>query len=239
MTYEELKTKLQSISEVTFEEKDSHVYVTFSDTIELNALLDTTKMIYGYEKELHKNKQKVNIVIRAKSLETEKLEAWFRMALQDEDLCDPVMCLNIFNLVKNYNALSENFFENNDIYITNIEQFLDIKLGLKDDISRVSTKLAKYFISLIKYAHRTTINSGESVQKIENLYSILLTLCDVFTLSGIVAKAEDFKISECVLVYDAMTYLMCIMDKTKTGINLMEMFLKGKNSDDNSTTKSN
>ena len=64
--------------EVTFEEKDSHVYVTFSDTIELNTLLDTTKMIYDYEKELHKaiqHKKGLNVFDAiAKAMKAKKLD---------------------------------------------------------------------------------------------------------------------------------------------------------------------
>ena len=68
-------------------------------------------------------------------------------------------------------------------------------------------------------------------------YQIFLNLGDFFSLSNIVAQAKDFKMSDCVLVYDRMLYLMSILSKTSNGIDLMDMFLKGKDINDNSTSK--
>lgn len=237
MTYEELKTQLQGTANTSIEEKDGYLYVNFDKDIETDNLLNTSKVIYDYEKELFKNKEKVNIVVRAKDLETEKLEAWFKMALQDEDLCDPVMCLNIFDLIKNYNTLSEKFFENKDVYINSIEQLLDVKLDLKEELLTVTTKLAIYFVSLIKNVNKIKYNFTDNLKKVENMYEIFLNLSDFFSLSNIVSQAKDFNMSDCIYVCDSMTYLMSILEKTTNGLDMMEMFLKGKNSDDNSTTE--
>lgn len=237
MTYEELKAQLQNTTNVSIEEKDGYLYVNFNENIEESVLLDTTKSIYYYEKELFKNGKKINIIVRAKNLNTETLEAWFKSALRDEDLCDPVMCLNIFDLIKNYNTLSEKFFENENVYINSIEQLLDIKLDLKEELSIVLTKLSIYFISLIKYVNKVNVSFGENTKKIENLYEIFLSFGDFFSLSSIVAQAKDFNMSDCIYISDSMKYLMSILEKTANGINMMEVFLKGKNSNDDSTTK--
>ena len=237
MTHEELKAQLQNTTSVSIEERDGYLYVNFDKEIEKDVLLSTSKIIYEYEKELFKNKEKINIIVHAKNLDTEKLEAWFKMSLVDEDLCDPVMCLNIFDLIKNYNTLSEKFFENENVYINSIEQLLDIKLDLKEELSNVSTKLAIYFISLIKNANKIKFAVNDNIKKVETMYEIFMSFGDFFSMSNIVAQAKDFNMSDCVYVSDSMTYLMSILEKTTNGLDMMEMFLKGKNENVDITTE--
>ena len=231
MTYEELKNQLENTANTSVEEKGEYVYVTFDKYIETETLLNTVKVIYDYEKELFKNKQKVNVIVHAKEFNIEKLEAWFKMALEDEDICDPVMCLNLFTLIKGYNTLSEKFFSSEDVYVNSIEQLLDIKLDLKTQLNRISKNLAIYFVSIIKYANKLNITLTDNPVKIKNIYHIFLCMGDILTLSGILNQCDDFKISDTVLIYDGMNYLMSILEKSSLGIKMLDKFLGDNNGD--------
>ena len=206
--------------------EDEYIDFQIQDSVTEDELIEILKTTYDYEKELLKEEKKIAILVRLKGLSSEKLQKVFSFALDDEDLCDPLMSLNIYNMIRTYNTISDQFFENDDIYVDDIEQLLDIKLNLRDKLLGVSRKLSVFFLSLLKYCSKTVAMPTDTITPVPNIYQTLLKISDVFMLSELLMKCQDIKMEECVLVNDSLKYLLPILEKTMTGMHMLNNFLK-------------
>ena len=61
-----------------------------------------------------------------KSLSLDDKVAIIKIALNCEDVTDPLMIMNLINLVKVYNTLADDYFESPDVYVNSVEDFLDL-----------------------------------------------------------------------------------------------------------------
>lgn len=76
--------------------------------------------------------------------------AAFKYSLTRDDIINAQMILNLYNLVKIYNTLDDEFFASSNIYINSIEELLDIKLELQSELKNFAKTISMYFVSLFK-----------------------------------------------------------------------------------------
>jgi hypothetical protein len=180
-----------------------------------------------------------------KGLNTDLIEESIKYSLTREDLKDPLMILNIINLIKIYNNLNDNFFQDENIYIDSKKQLLDIKKHIKQELKDFIKKLSIYFISIIKSYNKVTYTSLDTYTVLPNIYKTIFLSSDFLTLAGILSVSDSFNTEECVTVKDSFTYVSSLLTKNLLSINLMNNFFKDfdekikKDKNDNSNQSSN
>lgn len=149
-----------------------------------------------------------SITIDAKQCNTDVTVALLDYAMKREDLVNASLILNVFNMVKLYNSLSDSYFESPMSYIKSIEEFIDVKAELAPTIKEVSTKLAFWYLSALYSIHKTEITVVDKVEKVPNLYHSLILTSDLFTLSAIFNKGDNIQTKDLVLVESAYVYIV-------------------------------
>lgn len=164
--------------------------------------------------------EKGNVMVDLKSCPTElKIEA-IKYALTLDNLSDPLMILNILNLIKVYNTLDDEFFKLPDIYVNTVEELLDIKLALRDDLKEFSRKLSIYFLSIIKSYNKLTFTPADEHKDLPKLYEIIIMSTDFLTLSGIFSKATGISTDDLMYINNAYLYMNSLIMK---GMGCMDM----------------
>lgn len=204
-------------------EKRTEYTISFDENITVDELLDNLNKIYTLEES---KKFKHIIFTRLKNLNIDLIIEALRISLSRETLKDPLMLLNIINLVKVYNTLEESFFEDENIYFKDMEDLLDVRLELRDEVNAFSKQLSIYFISLIKSYSKTTFLPTDEYISLPAAYKSIILSTDFYTLSGIFAAGEQFNTTNCPYVIDAMECLSTLFLKNSVGLNLFENFAK-------------
>ena len=207
------------------EETADFINIRVSNEITKNDLLEGLKVLLEYEAEHQEESSRFNLLLKGSSVEN--LAEAFKFALSFESLVDPVMLLNIINLVKVYNTLHDDFFNDEFIYVSSIEDLLDLKLAISDEIKAFIKRLSIYFISLFKSYNKITYTPLDVHIALPNIYHHLFVTLDLLTLSGIFARAESFETKECVYIENGAVYVNEMLTKSSIGTVLMDMFFKG------------
>jgi len=196
--------------------------IVSNDIGDKDTLIDFLSKFYDFEK----NSSDIGkIKLNLKSLTTEsKIEA-FRYSLTRDDICDPYMILNMFNMVKIYNTLDDSYFLNPVIYINSIEEFLDIKLELQSELKQFSKQISIYFLSLLKSYNKTSYTPLDQHQNLPLLYSYIFQFSDFLTISGIFSITEPFSTEECKYIDDSYVYIKLLIEKSMISNNLLMKFI--------------
>ena len=218
---EALQNLITKYTDITINETEALIRIKVNQNIEKQVLLDLLSDVYTLENQLIKDKQDTNIGIDLKGLNTELLVAAISYSLTYEDLADPLMLLNILNLVKIYNTLDTSFFENQDVYVNSIEELLDLKLDLQEDLDRFTRQLSIYFISLFKSYNKTNYTPLDKHMPLPRIYKALFVASDFLTLSGIFSVSKPFSTDECVYLDDAIDCLVNLQLKGQFGITFL------------------
>ena len=112
-------------------------------------LLELLNYVYNLE---NNEEFKDTILLQLKGLNKNLLIDAFKYSLSRE----PIMILNIINLIKIYNNLNDNFFQDENIYISSKADLLDIKKNLKPELKEFVKKVSIYFLSVIKSYNKVT-----------------------------------------------------------------------------------
>ncbi len=200
---------------------DNEVIVS-NDIGNKEILIDFLSKIYDFEKN---SSDKGKIKLNLKSLTTElKIEA-FRYSLTRDDICDPYMILNMFNLIKIYNTLDDSYFSSVAVYVNSIEELLDIKLELQSELKRFAKQISVYFLSLLKSYNKTSYTPLDQHQELPLLYGYIFQFSDFLTISGIFSITESFSTDECKYIDDAFVYIKLLIEKSIIGDSLLMKFI--------------
>lgn len=210
------------ITEKSLEEQTEYT-ISFDENITTDELLDNLNKIYALEES---EEFKDIILTRLKNLNIDLIIEALRISLSRETLKDPLMLLNIINLVKVYNTLEDSFFEDENIYFNEIDDLIDVRLEVRDELNIFSKQLSMYFISLIKSYSKTTFLPTDEYISLPAAYKSIILSTDFYTLSGIFAAGEQFDTASCPYVIDAMECLSALFLKNSVGLNLFENFAK-------------
>lgn len=226
----DLITLVNGTEAVSYEESDNLFKIKVSSKIVKSDLIDFLMKLYTFETELTDNKANC-VYLDLKGLDIESLAEAIRCSLTREDLVDPIMILNIINLIKIYNTLSEEFFASDNIYVSSIEELLDLRLEISEELKEFSKKLSIYFISLFKSYNKVVFTALDEHIALPNIYKAIFLSTDLLTLSGIFSDSEPFSTDECVIIDNAFEYLMALQEKNNLCLGLMDSFFKRFNND--------
>ena len=227
MTKEELiKTISDDFVEVLEGENDLTVNV--KEGIEKDTLLSILKEIFDYETETKKI-----VYLNLKGLNISLVTEAIRYSLTREDLRNPYMILNIINLIKIYNTLDDSFFNDSKIYVNSIEDLLDVKLDLTDELKKFQRQLSIYFISLFKSYNKFSYEPLDKHIELPEIYKNIILSLDILTLSGIFSVSEPFSTEECIYIDSAILYMNELLMRCSMSVKLLDT-LFGEKNDSNS-----
>ena len=201
--------------------------IRFDITDEAADVVSKVEKIYKDVAEFNSvNDNKVTVMVDLKHCKVDTKAEVIRFALGYNDLEDPLMLLNILNLVKMYNTLDDNHFAADDVFVNSIEELLDLKLLLSSDIKEFSRKLSIYFLSIIKSYNKMTFTPADDHTVLPKVFEALILASDLLTLSGIFAKATNISTEDLVYVDNAYIYMTSLINKGITTSSLLGEFLE-------------
>ena len=197
--------------------------ITFSDTIESIDIVELIKKINNIE-----NESKISIAINLKPLNIQKIQEILSLLIKYEKLTNASIIFNIILLLKTYNTLEDDFFNNKHVYYSSLEDFLDIKNGLKYDIKELNTKLSVYFISIFKSLNKFEFSFIDNPVQIPELYTNILLSIDIFTIGGILSNNNGFSDKDMLMIKDSYGYVSEIVSKIKITDTMFESLMERK-----------
>ena len=197
--------------------------ITFSDKIESIDIVELIKRINIIE-----NESKISITINLKPLNIQKIQEILSLLLKYDKLTNVSIIFNIILLLKTYNTLEDEFFNNQNVYYSSLEDFLDIKNGLKSNIKELNTKLSIYFISIFRSLNKFEFSFIDNPVQIPELYKNILLSVDVFTIGGILSNNNGFTDKDMLMIKDSYGYVSEITSKIKTTDMLFESIMEQK-----------
>lgn len=200
---------------------------TFSSNLSVQSITKALDEILDYESQEYDDKTKeiytANIIL--KNFETDKLVELIKYFLQKTTLVNSSILVNLLNLVKSYNSFDDSFFNHPITFYRDIEQFLDVKEALQDELQEFINTISLYYISILRSVHKTSYTYLDQPVILPKLYQRLFLSTDFITLSGIFAKANKLSIEDLLLVDNAYLYLSEEIRKLSITDSLMSMFL--------------
>lgn len=142
-----------------------------------------------------------------KNLPDDKVKTAIRHILTLREVKNPILVLNILNMVKNYNDYDESFFANPYIYVSDFIKYLDLRMDLEAEIAAFQKDMAKYFFSLFGSLEKVEYTILDDYIDMPELFSILFLTTDFVTIGGIVSKVNDLNTSEFVKIKNSYQYV--------------------------------
>ena len=192
----------------------------FSTSLSLEDIYSIISNILAYEQSTQKN---IHFFLKdlPKNIRRDLLECF----LSNYSITNFQILINIVNLIKNYNQFAPDFFDSEFIFINSLEEFLDFKVELKKHLDDYMLELSKWYVSLFKSLHKIETNYLDDVKEMpKSFYTIILNF-DFYTLSAILDKSLDFKLSDCYLVENAYTIISTLVNKQQNMSTLLSHIL--------------
>lgn len=203
--------------------------------IEANLAEKTIRLDVGKDSEItweqilksYKETDKVEdavLMVDLKHATVEKKAEIIKEALKYDNLNDPLMLLNILNLVKVYNTLDDSYFQAEDIFVNSVEELLDLKLAIAPELKEFSKRIAVYFFGLVKSYSKIAFTPADEHIELPNIFKQLFQLLDLATISSILAKSSPFSTSEITYIDNAYVYLSSIISRSNVALDFIEEF---------------
>ena len=89
-------------------------------------------------------------VLEIKPLNTEDKVKCFRYFLTSDVISNISVISNIFILIDGVTSIDDNTLEDNRVFFSSLEEYVDIKLQLRDEINAFNIKLLEYYLGIIE-----------------------------------------------------------------------------------------
>ena len=196
--------------------------------------IDVLKLVYDWENDIEEFKiekedkeqsKKPMISLSLKGISFDSLCEGFRYSMQRKDLRNPIMLMNIYNLIKVYNTTNDYYFNSEDVYISNTEEAVDLKLELEEQIIELKKEFSLYFLSILKSYNHMLYTDKDNCVDLPNMYKAFFNSSDLLTVCGIFNDSPNIDTKDCKLIRNAFEYVSAMLEKSMIGFNLMENFL--------------
>lgn len=91
-----------------------------------------------------------NEVLRIKELDTENKIRCFQYFLTSDVISNISVISNIFLLIDGVSSIDDNTLEDNRVFFSSLEEYVDIKLQLRSEIDTFNIKLLEYYLGIIE-----------------------------------------------------------------------------------------
>lgn len=126
-----------------------------------------------------------------KHLNLEQKIEYFRNILKDLNTKNEVDILNVFRLINTYNTFDDDFFDHKDSYISDISEFIDIKMALNDELKEFSLVLVKWYLSILTSCDIKVVDDNDE-EKLEmpTLIQGIFTAATVSMMSSLMNSVD-------------------------------------------------
>lgn len=120
----------------------------------------------------------------------EKIE-YFRNILKDLNTKNEVDILNVFRLINTYNTFDDDFFNHKDSYISDISEFIDIKMALNEELKDFSLVLVTWYLSILASCDIKVVDDNDE-EKVEmpTLIQGIFTAATVSMMSSLMNSVD-------------------------------------------------
>lgn len=120
----------------------------------------------------------------------EKIE-YFRNIIKDLNTKNEVDILNVFRLINTYNTFDDDFFNHKDSYISDISEFIDIKMALNEELKDFSLVLVKWYLSILASCDIKVIDDNDEEKvEIPTLIQGIFTAATVSMMSSLMNSVD-------------------------------------------------
>ncbi len=190
-----------------------------SITVDKNELIQIIKDIFEYE---NKNEVIPEIVINLKGLPIDTIIHVMKYCFECESIRNSSILMNMFAIISGYNSLDEQFFNDERIYISSLEEYLEIKMNCKNELKKFATNLTKYFLSCIKSSSKLEYTYLDDVIEIPTTYERILRNSTILQLSSIMQKAEPINTDDLFVISNATVYVNSIALHSAMSYKMLE-----------------
>lgn len=200
--------------------------ITFDNSLSADDICSTLSLIlYLEEKEFTDINSSLSISLRG--LDTDKLVQAYRCILTRETLINPTIIINISLLINGYNTLDDSMFNSEDVFESSLDQMVDVKLELKQEIKALQNSLAYWYLGCIKYMSKVEYTYLDDVQKMPSLYHLLLLSSTFMSISSVIQKATDIDWNKLPIVEGAYFVVSQLSIKSSIDNKLLSAILNG------------
>lgn len=170
----------------------------------------------------------LNIVCKSLSLDL-KIEV-FKYILQVPELVNSALLLNILMLISSNTKYQEDEVYQNDVVIfgsqdNGLEEFLDIKIAIKEELNQFLQELVRYYLSCLCSLHyKETDIAYDSLQILPVKYHQLLTFLTFDELSRLSRHIQELNKLDLLPIYNAKSILTSLIINQYPVMNFLESF---------------
>lgn len=165
------------------------------------------------EKEFSQSVSTLSIML--KGLSTEYLIDIYKKLLFRKTLVNPQILSNISILLPSYNTLDDSFFNSDFIYESSLDQLIDIKLGLSNELKTFQHELCLWYLGCIKYASKIEYTYLDDVKEIPAIYKSLIAMSSFMQMSTILQKTTNIDFQMVPFPKDAYFVIYELANKAK------------------------
>ena len=193
------------------------------------SFIDVTKLIdlvIAYEDEAKETKLKIIL----EKFFVDDLIVFYKHILSHKSLSNIrniSIVQNILALVKTFNTFDQSFFDNEEIYINSIEDFIDIKTAVAEEIASFDKTIIEYFLSMCKSYSKIDYTELDTYEEMPVFFQIFFSALDLTTVFGIFSMLPDKVDFNLKKVKYSMLYINNMMQSYKFSDFLINDFLQG------------
>ena len=166
-------------------------------------------------------KESISFNYNFKGRSIDLLKKVIEYTISKEEYINPRILTNILFLIRPYNTLEDSFFQTDSIYVSNIEDFIDLKSETKSTLRKFNTKVVLYYLSCIKSLNKIDYNFMDKPVKLPKLVATTLSSIDMFTLAAMMSNMDEISSNGLMLVEDAIPVVVEMGAKLK----MLNMYL--------------
>lgn len=229
-----IESKFHNIADKNLFETKERVFVNMSVSEEREENIKKGNIEKRVEEKANELELKIlpdditDVELYLNQLNIDLLSEAIKYSLKRDDLRDPLMILNIMNLIKTSSTFDDNYFDDKRIYVNSLDDLIDLQYEIEEEINSFIKRISVYFISLIKYFNKVVYTPIDKKEELPSLYKTIMLSLDFLTLSGILSISEGFDIDECPCIVNAAGYMSVILSKSIVGTSLMSSLLERK-----------
>ena len=128
------------------------------------------------------------VILEIKELPTEDKIKCFRYFLGTDVITNVSVISNLFLLINGITDIEDNALDDERVFFSSLEEYIDVKLEIKNEIDVFNTRLLEYYLGVIK---GLSVNLDELKTHIPNTFFNLMPLVTINIISKLTIKYLD------------------------------------------------
>ena len=128
------------------------------------------------------------VILEIKELPTEDKIKCFRYFLGTDVITNVSVISNLFLLINGITDIEDNALDDERVFFSSLEEYIDVKLEINNEIDVFNTRLLEYYLGVIK---GLSVNLDELKTHIPNTFFNLMPLVTINLISKLTIKYLD------------------------------------------------